>query len=87
MTAKKPPKGNSRRARVEKKETEHVDIRMYNVGFGDAFLLKIPSKQKKLKVLVDCGSPAAGPGPKPIREVAEQIVRDVTERGKAHIDL
>ncbi len=86
MTNKKPPKPKSR-TKPAKRNREHIDIRMYNVGFGDAFLLKIPSKSKELKVLVDCGSHAAGPGPRPIREVAEQIVRDVTEKGKAHIDL
>jgi beta-lactamase superfamily II metal-dependent hydrolase len=86
VTSKKSSKPNSR-PKPAKQTSEHIDIRMYNVGFGDAFLLKIPSKSKELKVLVDCGSHAAGPGPTPIREVAEQIVRDVTEKGKAHIDL
>ena len=64
-----------------------VRVRMYNVGFGDSFLLWIPSRKGTLKVLVDCGSHAAGPGPRPIRAVAEQIVHDVTEAGRAWIDL
>jgi len=35
---------------------------MYNVGFGDAFLVIVPTKQEKpLKILVDCGSIAKGP--------------------------
>jgi beta-lactamase superfamily II metal-dependent hydrolase len=85
-TKKKTEKPKSR-PKPAKHNKDEIGVRMYNVGFGDAFLLKIPSKSKTLKVLVDCGSHAAGPGPRPIREVASQIVRDVTENGKAHIDV
>ncbi len=65
-----------------------VTVRMYNVGFGDSFLLTFPAADRPRKVLVDCGSHGAGPGPVPIAAVAQQIVRDVTEAdGVPRIDL
>jgi beta-lactamase superfamily II metal-dependent hydrolase len=65
-----------------------VTVRMYNVGFGDSFLLTFPAADRPRKVLVDCGSHAAGPGPVPIGDVAGQIVKDVTEAdGVARIDV
>ena len=51
-----------------------ISIRMYNVGFGDAFLVTIPTVQGARRVLFDCGSIAAGP--RKIAEVAKQIVED-----------
>ncbi|MCV9945131.1 hypothetical protein [Rhizobium sp. BT-175] len=33
-----------------------IRIRMYNVGFGDCFLVFLPSDQGERKVLIDCGS-------------------------------
>jgi beta-lactamase superfamily II metal-dependent hydrolase len=60
-----------------KKASGAVTVRMYNVGFGDSFLLTFPGAPPRT-VLVDCGSHAAGPGPQPIADVAAQIVRDVT---------
>ena len=65
-----------------------VTVRMYNVGFGDSFLLTFPAPERPRKVLVDCGSHTSGPGPVPIGDVAAQIVRDVTEAdGVARIDV
>ena len=55
-----------------------VTVRMYNVGFGDSFLLTFPAADRPRKVLVDCGTHSAGPGPEPIGDVAAQLVRDVT---------
>jgi beta-lactamase superfamily II metal-dependent hydrolase len=60
-----------------KKPRASVTVRMYNVGFGDAFLLTFPGAPPR-KVLVDCGSHNAGPGPEPIADVAARIVKDVT---------
>jgi beta-lactamase superfamily II metal-dependent hydrolase len=70
-----------------KKPSGAVTVRMYNVGFGDAFLLTFPGSPPR-KVLVDCGSHAAGPGPEPIADVAARIVRDVTGAdGVPHVDV
>jgi len=59
-----------------KKASGAVTVRMYNVGFGDSFLLTFPGAPPR-RVLVDCGSHASGPGPEPIADVAARIVEDV----------
>jgi beta-lactamase superfamily II metal-dependent hydrolase len=65
-----------------------VTVRMYNVGFGDSFLLTFPAADRPRKVLIDCGSHAAGYGPEPIGDVAARIVQDVTEiDGVPRIDV
>ena len=53
-----------------------ITIRMYNVGFGDAFLVTLPMPQGERRLLFDCGSIAKGPSS--IGEVANQIVADCT---------
>jgi beta-lactamase superfamily II metal-dependent hydrolase len=63
-----------------------ITIRMYNVGFGDCFLVKIPHNSGTLKILFDCGSIKAGP--RPMAEVVKDVVKEVTEPdGKARIDV
>jgi beta-lactamase superfamily II metal-dependent hydrolase len=67
---------------------DHITVRMYNVGFGDAFLIVFPTGGPPCRVLVDCGSHASGPGPRPMEEVVGRIVEDVTDAdGVARIDL
>lgn len=67
---------------------DRVTVRMYNVGFGDAFLLLFPGPERPFRVLIDCGTHSASPRPRPISEVVEQIVTDVTdEDGQARIDV
>ncbi len=70
-------------------DRKHVKVRMYNVGFGDAFLLVIPHKERARKVLIDCGVHSSGPNVKhSINEMARQIVADVTEAdGVPRIDV
>jgi beta-lactamase superfamily II metal-dependent hydrolase len=66
----------------------HVVVRMYNVGFGDAFLILFPGTDRPRRVLVDCGSLIGGGGPRKISEVADAIIDDVTDAdGVARIDL
>jgi beta-lactamase superfamily II metal-dependent hydrolase len=66
----------------------HVVVRMYNVGFGDAFLLLFPGKERPRRVLVDCGMHNIGSGPRPMREVVQQIIADTTDPdGKSRIDV
>jgi beta-lactamase superfamily II metal-dependent hydrolase len=60
---------------------------MYNVGFGDSFLLTFPAPDRPRKVLVDCGVHPSGPGPRRMAEVVDRIVADVTEDGTPRIDL
>jgi hypothetical protein len=54
-------------------------IRMYNVGFGDCFLLSWPGPDRDFKILIDCGSHNLGPGPRSIGEVVAQILEDVRD--------
>jgi beta-lactamase superfamily II metal-dependent hydrolase len=63
-----------------------LTIRMYNVGFGDCFLVKIPNGAKTLKMLFDCGSIKAGPRPMP--DVVKDVVAEVTDPdGTPRIDV
>lgn len=54
-----------------------VIVRMYNVGFGDAFLVLIPADGGIRKVLFDCGSIKAGE--KPLKDIRDRIIVDVTD--------
>lgn len=65
-----------------------VSVRMYNVGFGDSFLLTFPTSDRPRKVLVDCGVHTAGGSTHSIGDVARQVMADATEGdGVARIDL
>ena len=65
-----------------------MTIRMYDVGFGDAFLLQIPDGDKVRRVLFDCGSIEASEAGGPMKSCVERIVRDVTDAdGVARIDV
>lgn len=60
---------------------------MYNVGFGDAFLVQFPDGERTRRVLIDCGSHSIGPGPVKMKEMVEQIIEDVTDGGVPRIDV
>jgi beta-lactamase superfamily II metal-dependent hydrolase len=67
--------------------SRQVTIRMYNVGFGDAFLVLIPDENQQRRILFDCGSIEAAPGVAMSR-VVDRIVRDVTDAdGVPRIDV
>jgi hypothetical protein len=51
--------------------TGQLRIRMYNVGFGDSFLVFVPFEGRVLKMLFDCGS--IKQGEKPIRDIVNRI--------------
>ena len=44
------------------KSFEKIRLRMYNVGFGDCFLLRIPTEDGERRMLVDCGYHTSGQG-------------------------
>jgi beta-lactamase superfamily II metal-dependent hydrolase len=54
-----------------------VTVRMYNVGFGDAFLVTIPDGASARRILFDCGSIEAAEFAMP--DVVERIIKDVTD--------
>lgn len=63
-----------------------VRIRMYDVGFGDCFLMFLPAPDgRERKVLIDCGSFKAGRNA--LADVVGQVIADVTSDGVARIDL
>lgn len=61
-------------------------VRMYNVGFGDAFLVKLPTAKGERTLLFDCGSIEAAPHRK-MGDVVKQIVSDVTGSKGPRIDV
>ncbi|HSH83147.1 MAG TPA: hypothetical protein VLA19_31830 [Herpetosiphonaceae bacterium] len=75
MTAK--PAARNRKPRVQ----DTIKIRMYNVGFGDCFLLRIPGPDGERKVLFDCGT-ISGVGAHPIDKIVKQVIADVTDEDK-----
>ena len=83
-TAKRTP----RAAKSAKASAREVVIRMYNVGFGDAFLVTIPSGKQEYRMLFDCGSVEASPAGARISDVAKQMIDDCTDPdGVARIDV
>lgn len=66
----------------------HVSVRMYDVGFGDCFLLTFPAPDRPRKVVVDCGHHTAGP-PKvrKFEKVVAQLLQDVREDGIPRVDV
>ncbi len=66
---------------------KEILVRMYNVGFGDCFLIEYPGTgDVTRRILVDCGSIAAGP--LTMTDVVEQILADTQdENGLSHIDV
>ena len=66
-----------------------VQIRMYNVGFGDCFLLTFVTEDRPYTMLIDCGrlSGSSGVGPE-FWTVVQQLIGDLPRvEGKAHIDV
>ena len=63
-----------------------IRVRMYDVGFGDCFMLWIPAAGRDRKVLIDCGSIAKRV--KSIADIVEKVIEDATEEdGVARIDV
>lgn len=63
-----------------------VKVSMYNVGFGDCFLIRLPTPEGEKKILIDCGSIKQGAAGGTDAVVA-QLIDDVTENGEAHLDV
>jgi beta-lactamase superfamily II metal-dependent hydrolase len=74
--ANKPP-ARKRVARMPKGDKDQIQIRMYNVGFGDSFLLRVPAVDGERRVLVDCGFHSQGKGKYSDKELVEQIRADL----------
>lgn len=67
----------------------HVTVRMYNVGFGDAFLVALTRGRTAWRMLVDCGVHSAGIV-HPIEVIVQQIIADLQDAaggGHPHLNL
>ncbi|MEA2206064.1 MAG: hypothetical protein QOE77_2840 [Blastocatellia bacterium] len=88
-TAKKSSKKTSKKTSKKPSAAsgKEVRIRMYNVGFGDAFLVLIPANGKQRRILFDCGSIQAATDV-PMASIVDRIIEDVTdEDGVPRIDV
>src|SRR5215207_2983478 len=54
-----------------------IRMRMYNVGFGDCFLLRIPTDDGERRMLVDCGYHSQGKGKFTDKDLVNQIKTDL----------
>lgn len=83
--AKKSPRTGAKRASSTR--GRHATIRMYNVGFGDAFLVTLHEGRAARRILFDCGSIEADPS-LPMGNIVKRIVEDVTDPdGTPRIDV
>lgn len=67
------PKRSTRRSPAKPRR---VRVRMYDVGFGDAFLVTFPSARGARHVLIDCGFHTSGRGAFTEAEIARRIAED-----------
>ncbi|MGH9273988.1 MAG: hypothetical protein ACRDZU_05005 [Acidimicrobiales bacterium] len=70
---------------------ERLRVRLYDVGFGDAFLVEFPSPGvRPFRVLVDCGSHFLGHPPIDgwsYDAVVGQIIEDLSDHGDPTLDV
>ncbi len=59
------------------RKANRIDVRMYNVGFGDCLLLRIPTSDGERRILVDCGYHSQGKGKFSDDELVKQIKTDL----------
>jgi beta-lactamase superfamily II metal-dependent hydrolase len=65
-----------------------IEIRMYNVGFGDAFRITVRRGEETWRMLVDCGVHAQGAA-RPLKDSVKNIIDDLTQDcgGTPHLDV
>jgi beta-lactamase superfamily II metal-dependent hydrolase len=66
-----------------------VAVRMYNVGFGDAFLVTVDGAGEPWRMLIDCGVHSQGQARK-ISETVDAVIADlkaVSPDGTPHLDV
>lgn len=73
-------------ARRRRDAAPEVRLRMYNVGFGDAFLLFVPTEDGERTMLVDCGAHMSGIA-NPTKAIVADIIDAVTHNGRSRIDV
>src|ERR1700730_1169801 len=71
-------RGAKRSAKAKKSRVgRQIEIRMYNVGFGDSFLLRVPTDDGERRILVDCGYHSQGKGKFSDQDLVRQIKADL----------
>jgi hypothetical protein len=65
---------------------EAVRVSIYNVGFGDCFLLRFPGPDREHTLLIDCSSIKQGTAGS-TDVIVKQIIEDITTNGVARIDV
>lgn len=67
-------------------ELTSVTVRMYDVGFGDCFLLRIPTREGMKKILIDCGT--FGKAPRAMGDIVPSIIKDLEDDdGTPRVDV
>lgn len=69
-------------------EAARLTVRMYNIGFGDAFLVTSPTNAGTWRMLVDCGVHSHGASDHTVAEIVADIIETCTdEDGTARLDV
>ena len=68
--------------------TGTIEVRMYNVGFGDAFRVTVRRGGETWRMLVDCGVHSQGAA-RPLKDSVKNIIDDLKQDcgGTAHLDV
>lgn len=74
---KKKVAKKKRRVVTRPRRKRHLTVRMYNVGFGDCLLLRLPTDDGERRMLVDCGFHTLGKGAFTDKQLVEQIREDL----------
>jgi beta-lactamase superfamily II metal-dependent hydrolase len=76
-------------SKKSKKKKNGITVRMYDVGFGDCFLVTIPTSDGNRRMLFDCGSVAKSknPGVGDMDDVVKRLIADVTGPDGPRIDV
>lgn len=77
MKDPKKAAATKRRRNASKGKQSRIEIRMYNVGFGDSFLVRVPTHEGDRRVLIDCGFHSQGKGQFSDAELVNQIKADL----------
>ena len=64
---------------------DQICVRMYDVGFGDCFLVTIPTSKGERRILFDCGS--VKQGSHKMEDVVTTLIGDVTGEDGPRIDV
>jgi beta-lactamase superfamily II metal-dependent hydrolase len=77
MKSRKTSSGKRSAKAKKSRAGRQIEIRMYNVGFGDSFLLRVPTDDGERRILVDCGYHSQGKGRFSDQDLVKQIKADL----------